>query len=77
MSASIALSARPQVTPQTDPLLSIEELASYLNVSKWAIYNLISRKKSDLPRIKIGREWRFRLSSVDRWLAALEYGGAR
>jgi excisionase family DNA binding protein len=55
-------------------LLTIAEVAKMLGVSRWSIYNMISRKsrRTTLPHIKVGRVLRFRKSSIENWLAAQE-----
>ena len=54
-----------------DSMLSVEQVAKLLGVSRWTIYGLL-RRKSDIPRVQIGKEWRFRKSSVLRWVEAHE-----
>jgi len=53
-----------------DKLLSISEVANYLKIPKSTIYKLSQRK--GLPSCKIGKQLRFRKSSVDNWLADQE-----
>lgn len=55
-------------------LLSLDELADFLNISRWAAYNLVSRRNSGIPALKIGREWRFRRSSIEQWISQIEGG---
>lgn len=52
-------------------VLSLEELAFYLKVSKSTLYKLAQR--GSLPGKKIGKQWRFRKDAVDAWL--LNKGG--
>ncbi len=54
-----------------DRWLSVEEIATYLGVSKDTIYNWINKKK--MPSHKIGRLWKFKKDQVDAWVEA---GGA-
>jgi excisionase family DNA binding protein len=54
-----------------EPVLSMSELASSLQVSVQTIYDLRSQGRG--PRgFRVGRELRFRLSEVDAWLARME-----
>ncbi|WP_426592664.1 helix-turn-helix transcriptional regulator [Cellulomonas sp. McL0617] len=59
------------VTSDTDPAMTISELAAYLSVSTQALYDL--RSKGRGPRgFRVGRQLRFRQSEVQAWLARLE-----
>jgi excisionase family DNA binding protein len=51
---------------RSDSVLTIEELASYLKIPKSTLYKLV--RKGKIPAQKIGRHWRFRKASIDRWL---------
>ncbi len=50
----------------TEPWVSLEEVAEYLGVNKDTVRNWI--KKTDIPAHKIGRKWKFKLSEVDEWI---------
>ncbi|MBN1461879.1 MAG: helix-turn-helix domain-containing protein [Armatimonadetes bacterium] len=52
-------------------VLTIDELADYLQVPKSTLYKLAQEEK--IPGRKVGRHWRFRRDVIDRWL---ENGGA-
>jgi excisionase family DNA binding protein len=47
-------------------LMTLEELASYLRVTKKTIYRLLER--GHIPARKVGRQWRFDKASIDTWL---------
>ncbi len=47
-------------------LMSVDELAQYLNLKKQTIYNWLHQRK--ITGIKIGKVWRFDKSEIDRWL---------
>lgn len=47
-------------------VLTIEELAEYLRISKSTLYKLV--RENRLPCQKIGKHWRFRKEAIDRWL---------
>jgi len=47
-------------------LVTLQELAIYLNVSPTALYRLI--KWGQLPGFKVGRQWRLELERVQDWL---------
>jgi excisionase family DNA binding protein len=48
-------------------VLTIDELATYLKISKSTLYKLVREKK--IPSQKIGRHWRFLKEIIDKWLA--------
>jgi excisionase family DNA binding protein len=55
-----------------DRWLSVEEIATYLGVSKDTVYNWIN--KNNMPSHKIGRLWKFKQKEVDDWV---RNGGAK
>ncbi len=54
-------------------LMIVEEIASYLRVTKKTIYRLLRRGK--IPATKVGRQWRFDKVSIDEWLRQKSVGG--
>ncbi|MGZ8488528.1 MAG: helix-turn-helix domain-containing protein [Candidatus Binatia bacterium] len=50
----------------SQPLLTLEQVAEYLNVNKFTVYRLLARK--GLPAFKVGNQWRFKRELVDAWL---------
>ena len=51
---------------QFSAVLTIEDLAGYLKISKSTLYKLA--QEGSLPGQKIGRHWRFHRNAVDKWL---------
>lgn len=47
-------------------VLTIEELATYLKISKSSLYKIVREGK--IPAQKVGRHWRFRKRAIDLWL---------
>jgi len=47
-------------------LLTLDEIARYLRVSPWTVYRFVRNDR--LPCYRLGHQWRFRKSLVDRWL---------
>ena len=47
-------------------LLTVEQVAEYLNVDKFTVYRLLAQKK--LPGFKVGNQWRFKLEIIEAWL---------
>lgn len=52
----------------TPTVMTVGDLAAYLQVSKKTVYALANA--GDLPVMKIGGDWRFYRPLVDRWLIA-------
>lgn len=52
--------------PNEDPVFTIDELATYLKVSKSTLYKLAQERR--IPGQKVGKHWRFRKAAIDRWL---------
>jgi excisionase family DNA binding protein len=49
-----------------EQLLTLEQVAKYLNVDKFTVYRLISNR--DLPAFKVGNQWRFKKQLIENWL---------
>lgn len=49
-----------------DSVMTIDELSAYLKIAKSTLYKLAQESK--LPGQKVGRHWRFRKDTIDRWL---------
>jgi len=47
-------------------ILTLEEVALYLRLKPQTIYKWAQEKR--IPAVKLGKEWRFRRSVLDRWL---------
>ena len=47
--------------------ISIEDLSEYLGISAVTIRFWI-RSGKDIPAVRIGRQWRFRISDIDEWI---------
>jgi excisionase family DNA binding protein len=54
-------------------ILTIEEVATYLRLTPQTIYKWAQEKR--IPAVKLGKEWRFRRSVIDRWFDAQLTGG--
>ena len=52
-------------SPAND-ILTLEEVASYLRLTPQTIYKWAQERR--IPGAKLGKEWRFRKSIIDRWL---------
>ncbi len=49
-----------------DPLMTIKQLATYLNINDRTVLKLVS--EGALPGVKVGNQWRFRKAMIDTWL---------
>jgi excisionase family DNA binding protein len=49
-----------------DEILTIPQVAKYLQISKAKIYYLVQRKQ--IPHIKIGRNVRIKASDLETWI---------
>ncbi len=58
------MNAQPMLL--TDRILTVPQVAVYLQISKSKIYYLISRRQ--IPHIRLGRNVRIRESDLTRWL---------
>ena len=47
-------------------VMSIDELAEYLKISRSTLYKLA--QEGGLPCQKVGRRWRFHKGAIDDWL---------
>ncbi len=54
-------------------ILTLEEVAHYLRLKPQTIYKWAQEKR--IPAVKLGKEWRFRRSVIDRWLDDQMLGG--
>ncbi len=49
-----------------EELLTLEELAKYLKISKHTLYKMLEKRK--IPAFKVANQWRFKKSDIDKWL---------
>jgi excisionase family DNA binding protein len=49
-----------------DPLLTTDEVMAILRVDTRTVYRLI--RSRNIPAVRVGRQWRFRRSDLERWL---------
>lgn len=63
----------PVTVPST--VLTIDDLAEYLKISKSTLYKLA--QEGALPGQKIGRHWRFHRDAVDEWLRVAPANGTK
>jgi excisionase family DNA binding protein len=49
-----------------EQLLTLEQVAEYLNVDKFTVYRLLADR--ELPAFKVGNQWRFKRKMIENWL---------
>jgi excisionase family DNA binding protein len=52
--------------PPDHEIMTLEEVAHYLRLKPQTIYKWAQERR--IPAAKLGKEWRFRRSVIDRWL---------
>jgi excisionase family DNA binding protein len=57
-------------TIEMTPILTVENVAEYLQVHPSTIYCLLKQKR--IPAFKVGSDWRFNRESIDRWCVDAE-----
>ncbi len=73
--AAIAPSSPDGSRPGADPLLTADEVAALLQVTKAWVYAETRAKR--IPHVPLGRYVRYRRSAVLAWIAALERHASR
>ncbi|MBI4846928.1 MAG: helix-turn-helix domain-containing protein [Candidatus Omnitrophica bacterium] len=51
-------------------MLTLKEVAAYLDVSPTSIYRYV--KQGKIPAIRVGNQWRFRTTKIQEWLKKME-----
>ena len=54
-----------KMTEDTSKIMTIEEVAEFLRIPQSSVYKLAQQGK--IPCSKIGRHWRFRRETIERW----------
>jgi excisionase family DNA binding protein len=54
-------------------IMTVSTLAEYLLCHPSTIYRLLKNKK--IPAFRLGSDWRFEKSEINRWLRKSEIGG--
>jgi len=56
-----------ELTPESSPVLTVKQVAAYLNVERRTVLKMLNEGK--LKGAKIGSDWRILKTEVDRLLA--------
>lgn len=54
------------MTKQVPTVMTLNEVAEYLRIPRSTAYKLVQEGR--IPGQKVGRQWRFRRDTIDRWL---------
>jgi excisionase family DNA binding protein len=54
--------------PASGPLMTLQETAGYLRVTRSTIHRLL--KRNQIPAFRIGRHWRFNVEEIDNWCSS-------
>lgn len=57
---------RPNATRRQ--IVKAPDIAALLDVGEWRVYDLV--RQDLIPHVKLGRQIRFDLAAVERWIAA-------
>ena len=57
---------KPAIEMTDNEIMTLEEVAAYLKLKPQTIYTWAQEKK--IPAAKLGKEWRFKRSIIDRWI---------
>ncbi len=49
-----------------EQLLTLDQVAEYLNIGKFTLYRLVAQKQ--VPAFKVGNQWRFKRKMIEAWL---------
>jgi excisionase family DNA binding protein len=52
--------------PGNEEVLTIKEASGYLKIAEKTLYRFI--REQNIPAFKLGREWRFKKSLLDKWM---------
>ena len=64
--AETGLTPRKGMVVMEERLLTVEQLAEYLQVSAKTVYRLIHRK--EIPCYKVANQWRFKWDVIQEWM---------
>ena len=54
-------------------IMTVPEVARYLHLHATTVYKLLKNK--DIPAFKLGSDWRFEKTEIDRWVNELAKRG--
>jgi excisionase family DNA binding protein len=54
--------------PASRTVMTLQEIADYLRVTRSTIHRLL--KRNQIPAFRIGRHWRFNVEEIDNWCSS-------
>jgi excisionase family DNA binding protein len=60
------------VPPPSTTVMTLQEIADYLRVTRSTIHRLL--KRNQIPAFRIGRHWRFNLEEIESWCSSRALG---
>lgn len=64
--------SRLEIKLKSNGLLTVRELAQYLDLAEVTIYRWA--REGYIPSIRMGRAWRFRVDEINKWLEEVGRG---
>lgn len=61
---NVAMQRQKTKKEEQPPMMTVNEVSNYLSLSARSVYRLVG----DIPAIRVGGRWRFRVSDVEGWL---------
>ncbi len=55
-------------SPASRPMMTLQETADYLRVTRSTIHRLL--KRNQIPGFRIGRHWRFNVEEINNWCSS-------
>jgi excisionase family DNA binding protein len=59
-------------SPQSKTVMTLQEVADYLRVTRSTIHRLL--KRNQIPAFRIGRHWRFNVEAIENWCSSRASG---
>jgi excisionase family DNA binding protein len=56
------------VNPEPRTVMTLQEIADYLRVTRSTIHRLL--KRNQIPAFRVGRHWRFNVEEIDNWCSS-------
>ena len=60
--------AADAAVPRSRTVMTLQEIADYLRVTRSTIHRLL--KRNQIPAFRIGRHWRFNAEEIDNWCSS-------
>jgi excisionase family DNA binding protein len=64
--------AADAAVPRSRTVMTLQEIADYLRVTRSTIHRLL--KRNQIPAFRIGRHWRFNVEEIENWCSSRALG---